>query len=618
MDFGLFLPDASRISYRPISEFLTWRLGWQFWGTNPLPYHVISLLLHASVALLLGLWVAELSGRRLMAWLTGVLFAVFPLHTESVAWLADQWSLWASLFFLLSLLLFSRWWHVPEKVPSWYFAISVALYALAIFSKESTLAMLPILPLSAWLISSGLAKTQWRRITFALLPFAGILILNVVLRFVFLGSIGGYSNLETTPTVHSLNDVWSIVVNRYLALLIAPVNPSVVGIDASVWTLRLFSIAWLLALYILGRAITKWFVLALAWLFLAFLPVFNISLTINTGDLEQNRFFYIPSMAYCLLLAAVLTTLYKYIPRLKRSIMPLMGAVCAALILFFVALSWLNLQPWQAATTKSLEINQQLANLIPPNPNPKAMIWHIKEIPDNFRGAYIFRLGLGSMQLFTRGFGQGVEIGYVPGEQEMEDVTLSAGTLDSFALRYKYNKSTEQFDVNYLTGITSDTDIPMQPEASVNLRVWDFRACEADIIADWHVIDGKASCDESTGLRVTSTNASTMILSSDTDINLQTSGAWFVRLRAAVRYASQSDGTPAIPMKSRWHWRYSGQQWSSDQSRGITARQDNELYTYWTVLGIDDVTAPIEQLRFDLSAGGGTAQIEWIALDFVR
>src|SRR4051812_45642148 len=96
--------------YRPVGWFLTWDLNWLLWGYNALPFHLMGLLLHGAAALLLGLWVAELSSRKALGWLAGALFAVFPLHIETVGWIASQWDIWAACFAFLSLLLFTRWW----------------------------------------------------------------------------------------------------------------------------------------------------------------------------------------------------------------------------------------------------------------------------------------------------------------------------------------------------------------------------------------------------------------------------------------------------------------------------------------------------------------------------
>ncbi len=51
-----------QLLYRPLSTIITWGLGYNLFGTNALPYHAISLVLHALVAWMSGRTVATISG----------------------------------------------------------------------------------------------------------------------------------------------------------------------------------------------------------------------------------------------------------------------------------------------------------------------------------------------------------------------------------------------------------------------------------------------------------------------------------------------------------------------------------------------------------------------------
>lgn len=131
-DIQLLLPDPDWFFYRPVGLILTWQLGSHIWGANPFPYHLMSLLLHASVSLALGVWVTEATRKPILALLTGSLFATFPLHVEVAGWVAAQWDAWATLFGLLSLWLFTRWWRIDSAWPLYF--LSVLLYGLSLFT----------------------------------------------------------------------------------------------------------------------------------------------------------------------------------------------------------------------------------------------------------------------------------------------------------------------------------------------------------------------------------------------------------------------------------------------------------------------------------------------------
>src|SRR5690242_6375572 len=76
-DLDALLPPVNGGFYRPVGSILSWELGWQLWGANPLPYHVLGVLLHALAALALAGWLATALGQRGLAWMAGAGFAVF-------------------------------------------------------------------------------------------------------------------------------------------------------------------------------------------------------------------------------------------------------------------------------------------------------------------------------------------------------------------------------------------------------------------------------------------------------------------------------------------------------------------------------------------------------------
>ena len=91
-------PTPYALFYRPVGILFTWDSGLNLWGYNPFPYHLEGLIVHALTVLILGLWVYEATSNETLGLLASVLFAVFPLNSEAVGWLAAQWDALAALF----------------------------------------------------------------------------------------------------------------------------------------------------------------------------------------------------------------------------------------------------------------------------------------------------------------------------------------------------------------------------------------------------------------------------------------------------------------------------------------------------------------------------------------
>ncbi|HVM48756.1 MAG TPA: tetratricopeptide repeat protein [Candidatus Acidoferrum sp.] len=91
---------------------LTWishMLDCQLYGLRPVGHHLTSVLLHAANSVLLFLWLRSVTGTFWRSALVAALFALHPLHVESVAWVAERKDVLCTLFGLLSLWAYGRY-----------------------------------------------------------------------------------------------------------------------------------------------------------------------------------------------------------------------------------------------------------------------------------------------------------------------------------------------------------------------------------------------------------------------------------------------------------------------------------------------------------------------------
>ncbi|TMA34259.1 MAG: glycosyltransferase family 39 protein, partial [Deltaproteobacteria bacterium] len=130
--------------YYPLTFTSLW-LDHHLWGVQPLGYHLVNVLLHGANVILV--WVI---GRRLAlpgAWLAAAVFAVHPVHVESVAWVTERRDVLSGFFFLTAVLAYLRGVEAGDRPARRWLAGSMLLFAGGLLSKASIMALPAVLVL---------------------------------------------------------------------------------------------------------------------------------------------------------------------------------------------------------------------------------------------------------------------------------------------------------------------------------------------------------------------------------------------------------------------------------------------------------------------------------------
>ena len=146
--FGSHELNQYEAHYWPLLYTLFW-LEHKLWGLAPLGYHLVNLLLHTGVVLLLWrlLWRLGVPG----AWFAAAVFAVHPLHVESVAWVIGRKDILATVFYLSSVLAYIRFVETPRgERRGGQYLLAVALFVLGLLSKSTTITLPAALLLWHW------------------------------------------------------------------------------------------------------------------------------------------------------------------------------------------------------------------------------------------------------------------------------------------------------------------------------------------------------------------------------------------------------------------------------------------------------------------------------------
>ena len=113
--------------YRPV-QTVVYMLVYQLGGLSPFPFHLANVLLHCLATILLYLLCVELGLDRLIALMAAALFAVHPVHTEAVTWIAGVGDLACASFYFAALVTFLKF--LKSNADKWLWISSACFLAM--------------------------------------------------------------------------------------------------------------------------------------------------------------------------------------------------------------------------------------------------------------------------------------------------------------------------------------------------------------------------------------------------------------------------------------------------------------------------------------------------------
>ncbi len=116
--------------YWPITYTTFW-LEHKLWGLEPFGYHLFNVLLHAVNTVLVWRLMLKLAVPGALA--IAAVFAVHPLHVESVAWIIERKDLLSALFYLSAVLMWIRFTEAPHP---WRYSAALVLFTAGMLSKS--------------------------------------------------------------------------------------------------------------------------------------------------------------------------------------------------------------------------------------------------------------------------------------------------------------------------------------------------------------------------------------------------------------------------------------------------------------------------------------------------
>ena len=297
--------------FRPMMT-LGYLLTYQIAGLVPFSFHLVNLVLNCGAVWLVFLVLRRFSGER-VALIGAGLFALHPIHTEPVAWIAAVTDLQLTVFYLGAFLLYLRLPETARRVRAR--VILCIVFLLALLSKEQAMT-LPVLAtiFEYFYRDDRSAATAWEKLS-RIGPLWAVAALYLTVRTMILG---GVASVLMRPNLSWHDTLLSSValLGRYMWKLIWPAHfaafyvfhPSRHFTDAGV----LLGACGLIACAILFLLLWKRaHILSFAFflIFLPLVPVLNARWM--PASVFAERYLYLPSVGFCWLVAWSAVTIWN-------------------------------------------------------------------------------------------------------------------------------------------------------------------------------------------------------------------------------------------------------------------------------------------------------------------
>jgi Tfp pilus assembly protein PilF len=313
-------------------------LDFALFGPRPGWHHLVNVLFHAADTLLLFALLLRMTGRLWRSALVAALFALHPLHVESVAWLAERKDLLCALFWLLSVGAYVEYAREgSRRKRQRCYALALGFFALGLMSKPMVVTLpLVLLLLDFWplqrfsgpRVPAGLIREKW--------PFLALTLVSCVVTFLTVRSGNHIASSEAIPWSLRLANV-PVAYVRYLGKVVWP-SPLVVLYPMPghwpAWqvigaTLVILLLTWavLLGARWAGYLVFGWF------MFLGTL-VPTIGLVSVGSQSIADRYMYLPSIG---LFTAVVWLVAEVTRRWSNRAVILGGAAVASLLALGIA-----------------------------------------------------------------------------------------------------------------------------------------------------------------------------------------------------------------------------------------------------------------------------------------
>jgi Flp pilus assembly protein TadD len=327
---GAFTHTHAR-NWHPLTT-VSHMLDCQLFGLNAGGHHLTNVILHTISVLLLFLVLKQMTGALWQSAFVAGLFAIHPLHVESVAWIAERKDVLSAVFFMLTLGAYSRYARAPSAAR---YLLVALLFACGLMSKPM-LVTLPfvLLLLDYWPLGriggqKSEGERRLRRLITEKVPLFALSALSCIATL--FAQRQGPSAIDQLPFLWRLNNtfvsyityIWQMLWPARLAVFYPHPNNRLPLVEVILAIAFLVGIT-LVVIYLRRTKpylVTGWF-----WYLGMLVPVIGL---VQVGEqAHADRYTYLPQIGLYITVAWTVGDLFlESAPRVRRALIGVAAAI---------------------------------------------------------------------------------------------------------------------------------------------------------------------------------------------------------------------------------------------------------------------------------------------------
>ncbi len=372
------LPQDQQGVFRPLRSIF-YTISYHFFGINPFGYHVQAIFIHLINTLLVYLIISLISKNKVLGLISGILFAIHPIHTEAISFTAASFDSIGIIFFFLAFYFYLKSGEKEDKARAFYLG-SITYSFLAFITYEMTL-VLPILIIIYDLLFKKLTLKKYLPLILAAVGYLTIrfFVYSIISRADFMGE-------TVLSAAKNARVEQASILLQYLQMLIFPQNLTIRYLVPhnfldviSGWgngqILEYLSfISPILPILFYGPLCFMAFVIfkkkpliafSLLWFLISLLPVASI---IPQGSVMAERYLYIPSFGFVLILAYFFYQLFLLGKRwqLTKIFFTLTLSLFLTTSIFYSLTTYFRNKEWKNSETlwlSAVKVNPNIASI---------------------------------------------------------------------------------------------------------------------------------------------------------------------------------------------------------------------------------------------------------------